>query len=167
MIASSASATTPFPGLRPFETNEGYLFFGREGQSEELFRRLLQVRFLAVIGTSGSGKSSLVRAGLIPYLDGLPESHWRVATFRPAGNPIASLTDALNSPDVIGKAAENAEDAARDRSLLEARLRRSGLGLAEVIRLARLPAGENVLVVVDQFEEGKLQIGGAMIQQGR
>ena len=55
----------PFPGLRPFESSETHLFFGRDGQSEELLRRLKRTRFLAVVGTSGSGKSSLVRAGLL------------------------------------------------------------------------------------------------------
>ncbi len=145
--------SNPFPGLRPFEPNEGYLFFGREGQGEELLKQLLRVRLRAVVGTSGSGKSSLVRAGLIPYLTTLPGLEWKVATFRPAGNPIASLTEALNSPDVIGKAAASAEDAARDKSLLGARLRRSGLGLIEVVRLARLPEGQKILIVVDQFEE--------------
>jgi hypothetical protein len=150
---SSGPATNPFPGLRPFETNEGYLFFGREGEREELLRRLLQVRLLSVVGTSGSGKSSLVRAGLVPYLLALPDPHWKVATFRPSGNPIGSLAGALNNPDVIGKAAESGEDAARDRSLLEARLRRGGLGLIEVVRLARLTEGQNILIVIDQFEE--------------
>src|SRR6266850_2417126 len=55
-------AANPFPGLRPFESTETHLFFGRDGQSEELLRRLKRTRFLAVVGTSGSGKSSLVRA---------------------------------------------------------------------------------------------------------
>lgn len=146
-------ASNPFPGLRPFETSESYLFFGREGQAEELLQRLLRIRLLAVLGTSGSGKSSLVRAGLVPYLLKLPESHWRVATFRPGGNPINSLASALNKPDVIGKVAENEEDAIRDRMLLEVRLRRGSLGLIEVVRLARLPEDEKVLIVIDQFEE--------------
>ena len=58
----------PFPGLRPFHPEEDYLFFGREEQTAELLALLREHRFLAVVGTSGSGKSSLVRAGLIPAL---------------------------------------------------------------------------------------------------
>ena len=58
----------PFPGLRPFEFHEALLYFGRDGQSEQLLRRLGTTRFLAVVGSSGSGKSSLVRAGLLPRL---------------------------------------------------------------------------------------------------
>src|SRR5437588_13074885 len=114
-------ASNPFPGLRPFETSEGYLFFGREEQSKELLQRLQQIRLLAVVGTSGSGKSSLVRAGLVPLLYGgwLPAagSHWRVATFRPGDEPIRNLAHALNDPDVIGKGAQGAEEAARDATL--------------------------------------------------
>jgi len=67
---TSTISCNPFPGLRPFRTDEDYLFFGREGQSEEILRRLRLNRFVAVVGTSGSGKSSLVRAGLLPYLFG-------------------------------------------------------------------------------------------------
>jgi hypothetical protein len=158
---SYAPGANPFPGLRPFETSEHNLFFGREGQSEELLNQLLKVRMLAVVGTSGSGKSSLVRAGLVPYLQALPGAHWRVAVFRPSGNPIGSLATALNSPDVVGKAADSDEDAARDRSLLEARLRRSGLGLIEVVRLARLAEEQKILIVIDQFEELFRFIGSA------
>ncbi len=58
----------PFPGLRPFEPDEDHLFFGREKEIDELLRRLRATRFLQVVGASGSGKSSLVRSGLIPAL---------------------------------------------------------------------------------------------------
>jgi len=58
----------PFPGLRSFEEEEEYLFFGRENQVDELLRKLSATRFLAVVGASGSGKSSLVKSGLLPAL---------------------------------------------------------------------------------------------------
>ena len=147
----------PFPGLRPFEADEEHLFFGREGQSEEILRRLRQHRFLAVVGTSGSGKSSLIRAGLLPHLYGgfLADggSHWRVAIFRPGGDPIKHLAAALNDPAVLGSSARSADEAAHDAVLLEVSLRRSGLGLIDVVQLARLPEHEQVVIVVDQFEE--------------
>jgi energy-coupling factor transporter ATP-binding protein EcfA2 len=146
----------PFPGLRHFETSEEYLFFGREGQSEEILRRLGQNRLVAVVGTSGSGKSSLVRAGLLPYLYGgflaNAGSHWRVALFRPGSDPIGNLARSLNSPEVLGAAGEDESDA-RSAMLLEVTLRRSGLGLVDAVKQARLAAHENVLVIVDQFEE--------------
>ncbi|MBP5975198.1 hypothetical protein HW132_21280 [Brasilonema sp. CT11] len=144
----------PFPGLRPFEAHENYLFFGREGQTDELLRRLRRHRFLAVVGTSGSGKSSLVRAGLLPALLGgfmtQAGSSWRVAVMRPGNDPIANLAQALNHPDVFGL---ETEDAPIQTIITETVLRRGALGLIEVVQQARKPSDENLLVVVDQFEE--------------
>src|SRR6476469_5299148 len=83
MIAAMGGLKSPFPGLRPFRNSEAHLFFGRDEQIEELLKRLASHRFLAVVGTSGSGKSSLVRAGLIPAIEGGhlgPRGvRWRVA----------------------------------------------------------------------------------------
>jgi hypothetical protein len=112
---------------------------------------------VAVVGASGSGKSSLIRAGLLPYLYGgflsHAGSHWRVAIFRPGGDPIKNLAVALNDPRILGQPAESAAAAAQSALLLEVSLRRSGLGLIDAVRLARLPEGEQMLIVVDQFEE--------------
>jgi len=149
----------PFPGLRPFTEEEDYLFFGREAQSAELLRRLRQTRFLAVVGTSGSGKSSLVLAGMLPALHGgvmtQAGSRWRVALLRPGSNPIGALAHALSQPSVLGATDKNDdEDQAVPRTvIIETTLRRSALGLVEVVQQARLAAKENLLVVVDQFEE--------------
>ena len=147
----------PFPGLRPFRTDEDYLFFGREGQSEDLLRQLRLNRFLAVVGISGSGKSSLIRAGLLPYIFGGfmsgASSHWRVAIFRPGNNPLENLAHALSDPAVLGQAGTGESDEAKSKILLEVTLRRSGLGLIEAARLAKLRENEHLLIVVDQFEE--------------
>lgn len=153
----SNTSFNPFPGLRPFRTDEDYLFFGREGQSEEILRRLRLNRFLAVVGISGSGKSSLIRAGLLPYVYGgfMPgaSSHWRMAIFRPGNDPIGNLARALGDEAVLGEAGSGETDARKNEMLLEITLQRSGLGLIEAVRLARLPKDENLLIVVDQFEE--------------
>ena len=144
----------PFPGLRPFEPDEDHLFFGREKEIDELLRRLRSCRFLSVVGTSGSGKSSLVHSGLIPSLHSgfmvKAGSNWRVATFRPGEDPIGHLAEALNTRDVLGTTGELAST---NRVLLEATLRRSTLGLVSAVRQAGSPARDNLLVVVDQFEE--------------
>jgi WD40 repeat protein/energy-coupling factor transporter ATP-binding protein EcfA2 len=145
----------PFPGLRPFEFEESHLFFGRDGQSEQLISKLGHKRFVAVVGTSGSGKSSLVRAGLLPALHGgfmtSAGSGWRVAIMRPGNDPIGNLAQALNAPDVFGS--EIAENAALQTALAEATLRRGSLGLVGAVRQAAMPHNENLLIVVDQFEE--------------
>ncbi|HZF08946.1 MAG TPA: AAA family ATPase [Thermoanaerobaculia bacterium] len=152
----------PFPGLRSFEADEEHLFFGRERQIDELLARLRRTRFLAVVGTSGSGKSSLVRSGIIPSLHSgfmvQAGSAWRVAVLRPGDDPIGNLAAALARPGVLGSGADDgdaadAADTEIDRPLFEATLNRSTRGLVEAYRQARVPAEENLLVLVDQFEE--------------
>lgn len=146
--------SNPFPGLRPFEADEEHLFFGREREIADLVRRLGSQRFLSVIGTSGSGKSSLVRSGLIPSLHcGVmvkTGSAWRVAVMRPGQNPLGHLAAALDHPDVLG---QEGALASTSRVLLDATLRRGSLGIVDAVRLARLAPYENVLIVIDQFEE--------------
>src|SRR5215831_5048435 len=102
-----STPSNPFPGLRPFEPDEDHLFFGREKETDDLLRRLRSHRFLSVVGTSGSGKSSLVRSGLIPSLHSgfmaTAGSSWRVALLRPGEDPIGHLAESLDAPDVLGK----------------------------------------------------------------
>ena len=153
-MLSTQSRINPFVGLRPFDADDYSLFFGREGQTEELLRRLEGTHFLAVVGTSGSGKSSLVRAGLLPALrGGLIEKagySWRVAVIRPGNAPIANLATELHKPEAIGIAPENADI---QPLMTETLLRLSDLGLVEAVRRAKLPETINLLIVVDQFEE--------------
>ena len=82
----------PYPGLRPFNFEDNHLFFGRDEQITDLASRLRKNRFVAVVGSSGSGKSSLVRAGLLPELFGRTMvgagSRWETSIMRPGGNPI-------------------------------------------------------------------------------
>jgi hypothetical protein len=145
----------PFPGLRPFEPDEDHLFFGREKETDELLRRLRTHRFLSVVGSSGSGKSSLVRSGLIPALHSgfmvSAGSNWRVAILRPGEDPIGRLAEALDAPGVLGNPA--GAIASTNEVLIEATLRRSTLGLVDAVRLSHISRQDNVLVLVDQFEE--------------
>jgi WD40 repeat protein len=164
-MSTNNHLANPFPGLRPFESTETQLFFGRDGQSSELIRRLKRTRFLAVVGTSGSGKSSLVRAGLLPALQGglmaSAGSDWRIAILRPGVNPIGNLANSVVASNVFGTGDE--KQAEMQAALAETTLRRSSLGLIELVRRARAKLDsngqplfhdyENLLVVVDQFEE--------------
>src|ERR1044071_4632266 len=107
MMTQFEIPSNPFPGLRPFEFNESLLYFGRDGQSEQLLRKLSASRFMAVIGTSGSGKSSLVRAGLLPALFGgfmaSAGSNWRIALFRPSNDPLGNLAGAINDSGLFSE----------------------------------------------------------------
>jgi energy-coupling factor transporter ATP-binding protein EcfA2 len=131
----------PFPGLRPFEADESHLFFGREAATDELLQKLQANRFIAVVGTSGSGKSSLVRAGMLPDLYGgfmtTAGSRWRIAVLRPGDVPIRALAQALAAPTVFGGANEPLEMQA---AITEAVLRRGALGLIDVARQAKMPS---------------------------
>lgn len=145
----------PFPGLRPFEADEDHLFFGREQQVDELLRRLRFNRFLSVVGTSGCGKSSLIRCGLIPSLHGglmvKAGTSWRISVMRPGEDPLGHLAGALADPEVIG--VTEGLLATTSRVLVDAALRRGKRGLIDAVRQAHIPPDDNVLVVVDQFEE--------------
>ena len=91
----AASLRLPYPGLRSFRREESDLFFGREDCINAMVDRLAATRFLAVLGSSGAGKSSVVKTGLLDALDlGLMASAgstWRVVDFRPGGAPLKYL----------------------------------------------------------------------------
>ncbi len=153
-MADSTKMKNPFVGLRAFEENEDYLFFGRSAEINDLLKKFAASRFLAVIGSSGSGKSSLVKSGLLPavYSGFLSVgTNWRVITFRPGNDPIGNMSKELAREGVLY------EDVAASRipyqPIIESTLRRSGGGLIQAYRQAHLAPTENLLVVIDQFEE--------------
>lgn len=122
----------PFPGLRSFKTSEYQLFYGREGQADNLIELLRRNRFLAVIGSSGSGKSSLVRAGLLPHLHAgylyTAGYHWDIAICRPGKDPIKNLAAALSSAK-CRCTWEN--EILKELDVIEPMLRQSSYGIIE------------------------------------
>jgi len=152
---TSSALSNPFPGLRPFRESEEHLFFGRESQVDRMIDKLARTRFLTVIGTSGSGKSSLVNCGLRPALHrGLAAkagTSWRMAQFRPGSNPLRALARALAVDSVLFRGF--APGALTLADMNEASLRMSKLGLVDVYEQAQPGEGVNLLVIADQFEE--------------
>ena len=140
----------PYPGLRSFRRDETHIFFGREGTISDMVDRLAQHRFLAVTGHSGSGKSSLVRTGLIDALDrGLlveAGTEWAVADFAPGASPFTRLTAALVK--AVGK-----EFPGPELGLIEAKFARGPMGLVDWLDEIHFDPDTNVLLLVDQFEE--------------
>ena len=123
-----AEGCCPFKGLASFEPVDADYFFGRERLVAELVARVVGAGFLGIIGPSGSGKSSVLRAGLLPSLASgvLPGSEgWRRLLLRPGERPLDELRRVLVS---------GAEDP-----------------IAEALRA--LPAGGRLLIAVDQMEE--------------
>ncbi len=145
----------PFPGLRPFRTDESHLFFGREGQIDEVLEKLENNRFIAILGSSGSGKSSFMYCGLIPSLQGgfMVEqgSNWRIITARPGTHPIHNLANALVDKDKYRGLSE--KDLLVKKSYYQAIMQSSSLGLVELLAQIRSEGDENILLLIDQFEE--------------
>ena len=96
------NAESPFKGLHYFDESDAHLFFGREKVTAELIEHLHQHRFLAVVGASGSGKSSLVRAGVVPAvrhgkvaLNGRTSATWPIHLITPGDEPLKALAASL------------------------------------------------------------------------
>ncbi len=144
----------PYPGLRAFERAESRIFFGRQQQIDELLIRLKKHQFLAVLGASGSGKSSLVKAGLLSGLEkgymGEVGSCWSIAEMRPGDQPFMRLAEALLT-DKTFATAWNKDT--KSIPTLTAELRRGSRSLHEILTLSLLPQGTRLLLLVDQFEE--------------
>ena len=155
MKTVTAENKNPFPGLRPFREDEQYLFFGRENQVDAMVDKLAATHFLAVVGTSGSGKSSLVNCGLRPSLHGglmaRAGTSWRMAQFRPGNDPMRALARALAKDGVLFKGYQAAGLTLAE--IVDTTLRMSKLGLIDIYEQANLGEDVNLLVVVDQFEE--------------
>ncbi|HEX8037636.1 MAG TPA: ABC transporter ATP-binding protein, partial [Chryseosolibacter sp.] len=146
----------PFPGLRPFTIDECHLFFGREGQADEILVKLSENRFVTVMGYSGSGKSSLMYCGLVPVLYGgfmtQTGPNWNAVMGRPGTSPInnlaSSVVDNLVASGRIGES-----DREIQKAIIDSVLRSGPQGLVEVSRYLQNHHGENIFFLIDQFEE--------------
>lgn len=150
VVTAAAALENPYKGLQTFQEADAVDFFGRDDLVARLAHRLGECFFLAVIGPSGSGKSSLVRAGLIPALRRTADrgaEGWLVATMFPGQDPLAELAAALEAtlPSIQ---AEGVQQAA---PLLD-QLADEGADLLYLVE-RRLPPESMLLLLVDQFEE--------------
>jgi WD40 repeat protein/energy-coupling factor transporter ATP-binding protein EcfA2 len=158
VLMNTATQTTatenPFIGLRNYNGSDKENFFGRNKEVKEVLKKLKTTRFLSIVGISGSGKSSLIQAGIIPELmsgfEGQGGTKWGVAMFSPGRDPIGNLANALAKRNVLSpdiKAEPNANK-------LEETLRRSSLGLVNCVKeRSETLKGKNVIIVINQFEE--------------
>jgi WD40 repeat protein/energy-coupling factor transporter ATP-binding protein EcfA2 len=146
--------TNPFPGIRSFESSEDHLFFGREKQVEEVAVNLFHTQFAAIIGSSGCGKSSLVKAGLIPMLfkhkHRKLENDWSLTLLRPGDDPIGNMATALYHfyADNNGK---HTNKLSKDE--IKEILFKDSKGLVNIIRDQDKQHKRNRLIIIDQFEE--------------
>ncbi|MDD4962410.1 MAG: SUMF1/EgtB/PvdO family nonheme iron enzyme [Gallionella sp.] len=145
----------PYPGLRAFERSESRLFFGRQQQIFDILERLKSRHFLAVLGTSGSGKSSLMKAGVLPSLAkgymGEIGARWSIAEMKPSDQPFVRLAEALLDDPIFKQAWNPNND--RATASLTAELRGGWRSFHELLAHHPLPDGTKLLLLVDQFEE--------------
>ena len=131
----------PYQGLNAFIEETKQFFFGRVRKVEEIEQRLNERNFVSVIGASGSGKSSVVLAGLIPRLKNLGD--WEILpSIRPGDEPIAKLKNVFEPYFPKSK---------KELTLLNDFLKKEPPNLQGLVD--RLPGSESFLLVVDQFEE--------------
>ena len=152
------SSARPFAGLRSFAFEDSAYFFGRDEQIYSLYGLLDLSQFIAVIGSSGCGKSSLVKAGLLPLLDtesdGPANRTWKWIVTNPGDAPISRLANAFVQqllPDDESAGAES--DRAIRRERVEKCLRRSSFGLLDALDEFPELGDSSLLFIVDQFEE--------------
>jgi formylglycine-generating enzyme required for sulfatase activity len=139
----------PYPGLRPFEQDEWSIFFGREQMIDEVIDRLGQNRLVLIHGVSGSGKSSLVRAGVLPKLALQYRRHdapWLTCDMRPSGGPLWNLASAF------ARLEKRADDVERIGAIA-VRFNARSATLAGVAASLEGVKGKSVCILVDQFEE--------------
>lgn len=150
---------SPFPGLRPFDIEQHWVFFGRLSETGELAELLrspaeqAKAALLLVVGPSGCGKSSLVRAGLLPVM--AQEPGWlALPPILPGADPVAALAREL-------AAAARRSDLYWTVDYVHDQLtRRTLVGLADELLLANPGGpGRHLLIVLDQLEEALTQTG--------
>ena len=148
-VFSVALPARPYPGLRPFGKQEWPIFFGRERMTDEVIGRLIDHRFLMVHGDSGCGKSSLIRAGVLPRLEqdcARAGARWLTCAVTPGDEPLGNLAAALSGlrgPDQL------------DARTLEIRriLNCGREGATPLVEHLRASGHQQVCILIDQFEE--------------
>jgi hypothetical protein len=154
-VASAVRASIcPYRGLEPFREEDAAFFCGRDDAIHELVARVKEHGFVAVVGPSGSGKSSLVFAGLVPALRKQGKTTmWDVVTLRPGKSPLTALAEAFGTVPANAGAFENDAWLEKEAEFLRA-------GDAEMLTRAvdrRLDAApekpDRLLIYVDQWEE--------------
>lgn len=144
----------PYRGLNYFQEQDAPLFFGRQYESQKLLEKVKTSALIALVGNSGTGKSSVVRAGLIPLLrkQHTPDPTWEVLVCIPAldnANPFHNLAAAF-----LESWGYSADEIVKQRPGIEATLRTT-LSLVDSIRqtLKKIHNADKLLLIIDQFEE--------------
>ncbi len=150
LINACPELVYPYRGLFAFTEQDSKFFFGRETFTEELVKAVHRQSLVAVIGASGSGKSSVVFAGLIPQLRS--EEGWLIESFRPGDRPFYNLAAKLIS--LLETTEIRATEELREVNNIAQALQQGDFRLRDVItRSLENNSGSRLLLIADQFEE--------------
>jgi WD40 repeat protein len=170
--SNPSQAVCPYRGLEFFDESDAEYFFGREDLVAQLGKKLAETRFLTITGASSSGKSSLLRAGLLAQLKRNQQkgkTPWKIRLMTPTEHPLKSLAAAFIDPELSDL--ERAEQLRRAETFLQ----EGQVGLAQLVR-ASLSTGTTVLpteqrpqflLVIDQFEEAFTLSQGSQAERER
>jgi serine/threonine protein kinase len=140
---------SPYAGLSSFQEADAGKFFGRSREIAAMVTRIRDRPMMAVVGSSGVGKSSFVRAGLVPALKRSGET-WETLVCRPGRSPVEALA-ALVAP-MVATAANLADEMEQQKKLVD-KLRKEPGHLGHLLRGRARRDGRRILLFVDQFEE--------------
>jgi serine/threonine protein kinase len=140
---------SPYAGLSSFQEADADRFFGRSSEIAAVVNRIRDVPLVGIVGPSGTGKSSFVRAGIVPTLKRSGEN-WEALVIRPGRKPIAALADVVTS--LVSTSSSVADDL-KEQSKVVARLAQEPGYMGSVLRSRARREKRNILVFVDQFEE--------------
>jgi energy-coupling factor transporter ATP-binding protein EcfA2 len=152
VVPSDETLPCPYRGLYHFDTKDAEFYFGREVFVEEIFQATQTRNFVPVIGASGSGKSSVVLAGLVPKLQ--QEGRWQFTYFRPGEDPFYSLASAL-VPLYTGEELNDTDRMLQAKTLADSlRDEKTSISLSNIfVQIRQKHPNDRVLLIADQFEE--------------
>jgi serine/threonine protein kinase len=145
---------SPYAGLSSFQESDASKFFGRNREIAAMVTRIRDVPLMAVVGSSGVGKSSFVRAGVVPALKRSGEI-WETLVIRPGRAPVDALAGII--APMVGTAANLADEVEEQKKLVDT-LRREPGHLGHVLRGRARRDNRRIMLFVDQFEELYTQV---------
>ncbi|TMQ13825.1 MAG: AAA family ATPase [Deltaproteobacteria bacterium] len=140
---------SPYAGLSSFQESDAGKFFGRNREIAAMVTRIRDRPLMAVVGSSGVGKSSFVRAGLVPALKRSGET-WETLVVRPGRKPLEALAGIV--APMVATAANLADEVEEQQKLVD-KLRREPGHLGHLMRVRARRDSRRILLFVDQFEE--------------
>lgn len=154
-MSNNHKSNIPFVGLQPFSLEDHQYFYGREREVESILSILQSNKFVCITGPEGSGKSSLINAGLLHRLqtgfNGIEGNKWSVCKFRPSISPLENFTQALTFDGVLS--VENKPNTTDYLTYFEIIKEVGADALMTIYNDSEIVKKHNLLVVIDQIED--------------